>query len=190
MIKRDSVGLGLSREIGIRRKKRVLNFHKYFLEEIREIEDSLFDILSRLNLHSASGKMLDFVGALIGEYREGRSDSDFKEGIKLRIAINTSDGSHNNIINILKAVTTATGVQIINSYPSGLLITVNTSEDAPIHILDIIVGAGITHSTNVIFPNKFAFTLLEEGDAFNSLAVLPEEEDIGTTTLMIQEEIT
>lgn len=77
------------------------NFVKAFLEEVSNIYDLAENVLNSRDIDTATGKELDYIGFLVGELRQSRSDEDFRVGIKLRIAINTSKGTVEDIIRIL-----------------------------------------------------------------------------------------
>lgn len=49
---------------------------------------------------TATGVRLDLVGKIVGEARLGRSDADYEVGIKIRIAINRSNGRSDDLIEI------------------------------------------------------------------------------------------
>lgn len=78
------------------------NFVKAFLEEVSDVYDLAESVLNSRDLNTATGKELDYIGLLVGELRQSRSDEDFRIGIKLRIAINTSKGTIEDIIRILE----------------------------------------------------------------------------------------
>lgn len=126
MIFRDSVAGGLSRSISILENKENSQFFlEVPLRQIREVETALFDLISKINIETAEGDLLNKLGAIVGAYRNGRSDADFRDEINLNIAINTSDGTEEVLTNIIKQLTNSQNVTLQRDYPAGLIITVD-----------------------------------------------------------------
>lgn len=63
--------------------------------------DELLKLINRMNsdcsIDNAVGMQLDHVGDWVCEYREGRGDDEYREAIKFRIFINTSQGLESDI---------------------------------------------------------------------------------------------
>lgn len=81
--------------------EKLKQFTEAFLEQVNSIENDVEGILSSFELSSATGIFLDRIGLLIGELRQGRSDDDFRDAIYLRITINNSNGTIEDIYQIL-----------------------------------------------------------------------------------------
>lgn len=187
MLKRDYVSKGLAREIGILKKPIAQSYLKNFLLEVQEIEDAVFSIIDKLSIDDATGKLLEYIGGMVGEYRDGRSDADFRTGIYTQITINTADGSRESIRSILMTVTGAKAVKLLPLYPAELFITIEQGGPVPSNLISKIFAAGVDSQFNILLENKVAFMLAEEeGDP---IGILPDEEDEATSNLMFLEEV-
>ena len=71
------------------------------LTPLQETQQSLIDYSINNNLELAVGSLLDVIGKLVGESRGGRSDSSYRQGIFNRIVINSSEGTVNEVLEIL-----------------------------------------------------------------------------------------
>lgn len=75
-----------------------------FVKPLQTLENVLWDVINKRNLENATGKLLDILGALVGQPRDGRSDDEYREAIRLRILILRSTG---RIPDLLKIIETA-----------------------------------------------------------------------------------
>lgn len=94
------------------------NYHKTFLQAIcdrlQEIEDFLNSIYLGRSVLYATGNTLDRVGAMVNQTRvPGQTDDIYRVVILARIAANVSEGTRENIINILR-ILGATDILIFN----------------------------------------------------------------------------
>lgn len=55
-----------------------------------------------LNLESGEGVWLDLIGDIVREDRDGRSDEDYRRGLKVRVLINRSNGKVEELIEIVR----------------------------------------------------------------------------------------
>ncbi len=65
------------------------------------IEDALWDLSQAMLLDTAEDIWLDYLGAIVGEAREGYSDEDYRSFIFARILANRSSGSIDELEEIL-----------------------------------------------------------------------------------------
>lgn len=145
---RDPVVEGLKKPISEVQKPIANQLLAASLKEVKLLEDCIFEILNKLNIEGAEGDLLDKIGALVGAYRSGRVDSDFRDYIYLRIAINTADGQLDRIIQITKILTKSTVVSVQPVYPAGLNINVNGTviNDFVTTAIQRITAAGVSVS--------------------------------------------
>ena len=85
------------------------------LNRVQEVEDELWvdlwgwvlefvDPDDPTNVFNASGNQLDDLGAIVGEARNGRIDSDYIPAIKLRIRINRSKGRAEDMVQVANLI--------------------------------------------------------------------------------------
>ena len=104
------------------------------------------DLKNILNLESAQGTQLDLIGSIVGEKRNGRSDSDYIIAIQFKIFKNTSRGFVDDVVKALKFITSATKVIYSDNPPASYTIYTNgTTLTNDIKILiDKLSAAGIS----------------------------------------------
>lgn len=73
------------------------------VNRLQELEDAgwtLLDPLSDPTLALITGDLLDKIGSLVGDPRQGRGDTDYQAAIRIRIRVNRSRGTPEDIIAI------------------------------------------------------------------------------------------
>lgn len=97
------------------------------LEEVQELEDAIVDVLGAFDPDTAVGQALDFLGRLVGEPRLGRSDDEYRAGIRVRTLVNFSDGKLEQLYEILVGIFLAADVTFLidEYYPARLVVEVS-----------------------------------------------------------------
>jgi len=176
MIKRESVEIGLSREIGIMRKPIADSYLRYLLEEVAELENAVFDILDKLDISKAEGTLLDYIGALVGAYREGKSDFDFRSAIRFQITLNTADGLSENVLEVIRSITNDSSPVLTNYFPAEFNILVSSDTLPTLDLLNKVSGAGILPTLSYVAEDRL-------------LWVMPEVDEVGLGTNNLLPEI-
>lgn len=104
---------------------------KLFVEESQNIEDSLLELANQKDINTVTGVWLDYLGSILGEERDGRSDGLYRKSLRLKISINTGDGTPDNISEILKTYTESDRVRLVEGRNvwGQLIINGNTNTD-------------------------------------------------------------
>lgn len=76
-----------------------------YTKQIQELEDVIHSLFTNRTVDGAFGATLDLVGAIPGQNRLGRNDSDYQILIKARISANTSLSIPEHVINVFKLLT-------------------------------------------------------------------------------------
>lgn len=92
--------------------------------EIQTIEDVLWDMYNALDIDQAEGDQLDNLGVKAGEPRYGRGDDDYRLAIRVRIAVNISRGTPEDIMNVLHLITEDKSIRITDKFPAGYYATI------------------------------------------------------------------
>lgn len=125
-----------------------------FTQQVQDAEDAGYDFFTAFNISTAVGNQLDAVGFIVGVSRGGRSDLEYRNAIYTQIAINTSEGTEEDLITIFKLMTGATRVDIVQYYPGQMEIYGNVRIDYDL------TGDG---------ADAFAFDGGVDGDGFGDL---------------------
>lgn len=142
-----------------------------FGEQADLIEDQLTILSNCFDINSSTGDQLNMLGVLVGEPRNGLSDSDYRLMIKFRAIMNNSEGDPEAIINCAKTLSDANKVEYIEIYPARILLHLidgTVIQNLKPLIKKVIpggVGLDVTNSSD----NPFVFYGDPDGEGFSSL---------------------
>ena len=109
---------------------RLQQFLSIFLNESQEFFDELYKLFETgLDLETATGYQLDILGKLLNEYRNGRTDDEYREAIKFAQFIANSSGTIPELITYLNQITNSTTSRVFEHYPATICMEVDG--DAP-----------------------------------------------------------
>ena len=131
-----------------------------FAKELNELETAIAEVRA-ITIANAFGQTLDNEGSLLGVYRLGRADDDYRAAIQAQVQINAGAST---IEDVLFALTAALpGGVFFLSEPEPAVVYViaateldgvtNPSAETMAAVLDAAVGAGIRH---ILFYNTVA----------------------------------
>lgn len=100
------------------RKPRNSAFLSALCEPIQNIEDVLWATYNAFDLDTAVGDQLDKLGALVGELRNDRVDANYRTAIRVRILVNSSQGTLPELIDILDQADPTLGHEATEYYPA------------------------------------------------------------------------
>lgn len=130
--------------------KKLVSYDDAQLAELDLLIDKMSD---QYDLEKAKGILLDRIGKLKDEPRNGNGDELYRLMIRLRILLDTTEGSVNDIIKLIKFLYTSEVVHIEPDYPAGITI-LHDGEGPPIDFNSIIVQAvvaGVSYNTKELF---------------------------------------
>lgn len=154
-VKIDQVNQGLDRLLEqFKNKPNIKGQLTTYLSQNNDIEATTLDIIKSRSIDTSVGIQLDQIGALVGQPRNGLTDVNYRTQIKFKIAVNNSNGTPEEIINMLYDVTGSTEVRYFEHYPASYMISYNGS-NTPNDMLSYIqaaspvcVNLGIMHDQN------------------------------------------
>lgn len=91
------------------------------LDRAQDLEDMLFELRAGLFLDQAIGAQLDLLGRVYNESRQGRSDADYRTGIRVKAAT-VVNGTPDEICTFLKLAFGFTSVAYTPEYPGAFFI--------------------------------------------------------------------
>ncbi len=98
-------------------------------DEVQQIEDAIYALYQAAFLDTATDVWLEYLGAIVGEAREGWGDADYLRFIRARILANKSSGTIDELLEIVAMVLgSPVGVMwdtIQEFYPASLLLVVD-----------------------------------------------------------------
>jgi hypothetical protein len=128
-------------------------FTNYGDQQFVEIDGIFRDMSGQYDLGNIKGAILDRLGKLVNEKRDGKPDEIYRLMIRLRTLLNTTTGSVPELIKVIKFLYGSEIVHIVPDYPAGLII-LHDGEGPDVNFNDIlrqVVGAGIDYSTKELF---------------------------------------
>lgn len=107
-------------------KPRIAALISAFTDECQEIEDVLWDLLTkRLDIDNSEGAQLDIIGKIVKQPRNGLSDVDYRVFLKVRIRVNLSTGTPEDMLAI--AALLGLTIKLDEQYPAGIVLKVLTT---------------------------------------------------------------
>jgi hypothetical protein len=106
----------------------ILKLIEVYGTQMQDLEIEYFSLLESLGIDTATGYSLDLIGKEVREFREGRNDTDYRQAILVKIFINNSSGTPEEVISAAKQITEATQVNYSEEYPAGVVLEVIGAE--------------------------------------------------------------
>jgi len=139
----DHVGVALGKLLHqFKNSTDLKNFFSALLSPLQTTEDDLMDLYSLRWPDSAVGLNLDTLGAIVGQPREGRTDSVYRLWIQARILINRSTGKADDSLKLLQLITdSGAEFHIYDQPPAGYLVEIwNQTANIPA-IFELLIEA-------------------------------------------------
>lgn len=109
-------------------KPNILGLINAIVGPIQELEGMFQDLLNGRTIDNAVGILLDRLGAIVGQPRQGLDDDAYRIRIKIRIMQNVSQGEPDTLILVYQNLLSADLVFYQEAYPAGVMLM----GDAPI----------------------------------------------------------
>ncbi len=103
-----------------KRKQRINELVAVYVEPFQELENVFSDLYRFRTISSAYGAQLDIIGEIVGQPREGRTDTEYRAAIRFRIQLNRSSGQPDTVSDALRFFTDATQVRLIEKFPAAV----------------------------------------------------------------------
>jgi len=146
------------------------------LHPIQALDDTAYQVLTEVwNLDTAVGDQLDMIGDLVSEPRDARADDAYRVSLRVRVLVNNSNGTAEELLAITSLYAPEGGTIRIEGYqPKTIGITTDARPDDPVGLVARLreareAGASLT----LIYPAS----TLAESFAFSTDYVTP-----GTST--------
>jgi hypothetical protein len=126
--------------------KNLNNILEVISTTFEELDQVFKDLKEVLNIDKAKGKIIDLIGDIVGEKRNGREDEEYLKYVKFKIFKNTSRCFVDDVVKILKFITNASIVIYSDNPPASYTIYTNGLEvpkDIK-KILDKLSAAGVS----------------------------------------------
>lgn len=155
----------------------MVEFILSFLYQSNELEDLFQEMIQTKDLELATGMQLDLIGVLIGEFRNNRDDTSYRNAIKIRIGVNTSNGTIEDLITVLELLfgnDTDIIIRRDGSASITLFLGIEEPEEDLIPLIQQTIPAGVEISSILYSNNRVPYIPTERGATDISTSVLPE----------------
>lgn len=107
--------------------------------QVQDCEGVAWQLLTERTLDYATGDQLEGLGLIVGEPRNGRDDDEYRVALRVRIAVNRSNGKPEEILNVLDLIFSgALDAQVREYYPASFTIDLHNPAVAP-NTADVVV---------------------------------------------------
>ena len=134
-------------------KGETLDLARYGDELRRDVEKQIVLMSDQFDLNTANRALLDRMGKILSEPRNGYDNDMYRRLLLLRILLNTTNGSVNDIIAVIKFLYSSEIVHITPRYPAGISIKrdgENSNMDFN-RLVRAVVPAGVDYNTTEMF---------------------------------------
>jgi hypothetical protein len=114
-------------------KANIEAFIEAYANQVQEIENVLFDLLLLRGVDTATGALLDLLGAIVGRPRDGLGDTDYRLYIKAQIRANISNGNAEELIAIMTLLVSGASFDLVEQYPTDPATLIVRIDDQLVH---------------------------------------------------------
>jgi len=155
-----------------------------FTPKVQELEDVFWSLHVDRRIELAVGEQLDLLGRVVGQRRDGASDSEYRLRLKARVRANFSTGSPEDIYSVFRILLPTGTMKITEYYPAGITLELHPSIDPALvdlytDFLDDSRGAAI--AAQLLWSSDFDTKMF----TFAAAAFLNGLHNIGSTTLTV-----
>ena len=112
------------------------------VDQLQEVEDVCRDLQTKRSLADAEGTQLDGIGQIVGLTRlTGQEDSEYRALLAVQIQSNLSAGEGDRLIDIAKAFTSSTSVELREVFPGYVELRFDGATGNPSDLLSAVDGA-------------------------------------------------
>lgn len=176
----------------IEERKALPNFNillNAFGVQVQELEQAWHDLLTKRQLGTAVGQQQDDIGKIVGQPRNGVSDSDYDRYLGAKIAVNNSEGRIEDVLRVARAVIidAARELDLSQEFPAAMVLDIIPSGTPfVISIADILITfLRKTVSGGVRMLLQFPHTGLADTFQLGAVTRLEGAHSIGATTLIV-----
>jgi len=150
------------------------------------IEDALFTMIPRYSIDQVAGPALDDIGIIVDQPRNSADDVTYRIQLKGKIAVNSSQGTLDDVYRVWYAFTGATDMEVMETFPAGIDIATDTSPETkyiPIikDYMDRSLLAGVRLGSIILYDPTNAFTFASSINTETStLLGLGDSSDVNT----------
>ena len=118
-------------------------FTRAFLDQVTDVNEALWDCLTKRWMSNATGAPLDSVGEIVNLTRNGLSDEDYRAQLYIEVAIHASKGTAEDILRLARDIANPEEILYFRSPPLALAVYLHIPQYvAGLSLLQRAAGAG------------------------------------------------
>lgn len=98
-------------------KANVKGLLETYLADLNQLDTDAFTLVDSFNIDDATGIYLDYIGRIVDLERDDQTDEEYRKSLKIKILINNSKGTPNNVLKILSELTETANVRVWEHFP-------------------------------------------------------------------------
>jgi hypothetical protein len=141
-----------------------------YVQQIQELENVSFELITDRTLDTATGVQLDGIGQIVGLERGGLDDTEYRLRLKVQIRLNTSNGTIEDVITVANLTTSQQSI-LSEYHPATIVVTIFDLTEDP----DFVAGTiNEARSAGVGFYLVYSPEPADEVFQFSSLPTTSE----------------
>ena len=142
-------------------------------QQIQDLEDTLISLLDRLDISTMEGDQLDLIGGIVGQDRQGFTDTKYRLFLQAKIGQNVSETDIERVLSTWILLTQATTIELVEIFPAEITlyseITVDASELTLLfEFVRDILAAGVNFGGYGVFPEAGTFGFSPTSGGFST----------------------
>ena len=141
-----------------------------YVAELQELEVVFQQIVDSIDVDTATDAQLTVLGAIVGEQRQGRADDAYRVAIKVRILLNKSNGTAEEVREIMRTFAGDFTIRFSELYPAAFVARIiedfdfSTIDAAELgRVVSKARGTAINSQTIAMPANRFKFSTTGQG---------------------------
>jgi len=157
-----------------------------YVTQIQDLEDALFEVLLDTTLDTSVGQQLDNIGEIVGELRLSRDDETYRTGLRVRILINKSSGTIEELLEIAVLFAPTSSLIELKEFPTASFV-MEISDILVADPLQVVTALDQAKSAGVNFQLQYALSAetaiftLASGNTIETSSLLGAANDGQTT---------
>lgn len=93
-----------------------------YVKQIQRLENSIWDVINNRHLESNNTSCLDGIGTILQEFRNGRTNAEYRAALKIRLLVLRSQGKRHQLTKIISLSANGSTWRYWDAYPAGFFV--------------------------------------------------------------------
>jgi len=148
------------------RKPRTSQLVRGIGAQFQQLEDAVWQLYTLRGIDTAAGWVLDVLGKIVGERRQGSLDDDYRIRIRARIRTNLSDGTAEDVLAVMRLLLgpIVATLSLKDFYPAGFVLKVSGTILTPTQVQ--IFASFLRQARGAAIDAQLGYQTVPDADAF------------------------